>query len=36
VRMCAYKNFSLVLCCEGFPNPVSLTQRDELPRIEMQ
>jgi len=36
VRRCAYKHFSLVLCCEGFLNPASLTQRDEAQRIEVQ
>jgi len=36
VRKCACKHFSLVLCCEGFFNHVSLTQRDESQRIEVQ
>jgi len=36
VRRCAYKHFSLILCCEGFINPVSLMQRDEAQRIEVQ
>ena len=36
MRRCSYKNFSLFLCCEGFLNPVSLTQRDESQRFEVQ
>ena len=36
VRRCTYKHFSLVLCCEGFLRPASLTQRDESQRIEVQ
>ena len=36
VRRCAYKHFSLVLCCEGCLYPASLTQRDEAQRIEVQ
>ena len=35
-RRCAYKHFSLVLCCEGFLNPASPTQRGEAQRIEVQ
>ena len=36
VRRFAYKHFYLVLCCEDFLNPASLTQRDEEQRIEVQ
>ena len=36
VPRCAYKHPSPVLCCEGFFNPASLTQRDESQRIEVQ
>jgi hypothetical protein len=36
VRMCMYKHFYLVLCCEGPLSPSSLTQRGEALRIEVQ
>ena len=36
VRRYAYKHLSLVLCCEGFLGPASLTQRDESQRTEVQ
>ena len=36
VRRCAHGHLSLFLYCGGFLNPVSLTQRDEAQRIEVQ
>ena len=36
VRRCTSTHFPLVLYREGFLNPVSLTQRNEARRIEMQ
>ena len=36
VRRCAYKHFSHAPCCEGPLRPVSLTQRGESQRTEVQ
>ena len=36
MRKCAHKHFSLVPCCEGFLDPASLTQRNELRCTEVQ
>ena len=36
LRRCAYKNFSLVLSCEGFLKHASIAQRDEAQRTEVQ